>query len=59
MQKNQQILLENQQALEKEIINFKEETMQKFNSIDIGIEYLANKLIKHDMQLFEYNRLAK
>lgn len=59
LEKNQQILLENQQSLEEELADFRKETMQKFNSVDIGIEYLANKLVKHDMQLFEYKRLAK
>lgn len=48
-----------QQKLEGEFANFKEDTMQKFNSLDISIEYLANKLIKHDMQLYDLKRRAK
>jgi len=59
LEKNQQVLLQNQQALEAEFFDFKEETVQKLNSLNVGIEYLANKLVKHDMQLFEYKRLAK
>jgi len=36
-------------SVKTELTEFRDETMQNFNSIDISIEYLANKLVKHDM----------
>ena len=54
---SQKKLEQNQDELKEELAQFTEDTFRRFNSLDIGIEYLANKLVKHDMQLYEYKKL--
>ncbi|TEB15142.1 hypothetical protein Psfp_02318 [Pelotomaculum sp. FP] len=41
-----------QEELGKELTDLKKEVLQRLDNLEYNIEYLANKVTKHDMQIY-------
>ena len=45
-------LRKGQAELKNELADFRKETLQRLDHLGCNIDYLANKVIQHDMQLY-------